>query len=228
MRKYIFGGIVIALAAITMCLGVQFKAGIPDCGIANLSNFCDLEGKPIKLSYAYGADVEEELTEDSFYGGKYDGIDEAEIIAVVSPTGNLIQTDGSIGQEFTVHEILKGENLISENQKAYVYRNSGICAKDGRIEYENTENLMIPGCDYVIFMDASPLNEYQAQVYILKTPYFGYVKISDEVTPTLKGTYTEYELWDLKNCEFFSTSEVVTNLLNKMRKEILEEFIGDT
>lgn len=43
------------------------------------------------------------LTENTF--DSHYGVDLAQVIAVVTPTGNFNQTEGSIGQEFTVDKV---------------------------------------------------------------------------------------------------------------------------
>lgn len=87
-----------------------------------------------------------------------------------------------MGQEFTVKEIIRGDNFISIGQTAYVYVYFGFQAVDGKIKFLNTLNIMYPGNDYLIFMDHSPLNEYQQKpAYLLKSEWFGYMKIEGKV-----------------------------------------------
>lgn len=153
------------------------------------------------------------------------GVASAEIIAVVAPTGNIIQTEGSIGQEFTVKEIIKGDASLSVGNTAYVYQYFGFQEVDGHIEFMNTLNLMNPENDYLIFMDSSPLNAYQNEpAFILKSEFFGYIKTDHTDTLTLEGNYRDYNFSDLANYEFFSTSESVTKTLNYIRSELLKKF----
>ena len=214
MRKkhHIFFIANISLLLIAIILGLVFQGSISDCGISHLSNIKDVEDSHIVLNYAWNENDEGGLTLTSF-GSDVDlyGVASAEIIAVVAPTGNIIQTEGSIGQEFTVKEIIKGDASLSVG--------------NGHIEFMNTLNLMNPENDYLIFMDSSPLNAYQNEpAFILKSEFFGYIKTDHTDTLTLEGNYRDYNFSDLANYEFFSTSESVTKTLNYIRSELLKKF----
>lgn len=147
---------------------------------------------------------------------------------LVKPTTGKVclnRTEGSIGQEFTVKEIIKGDASLSVGNTAYVYQYFGFQEVDGHIEFMNTLNLMNPENDYLIFMDSSPLNAYQNEpAFILKSEFFGYIKTDHTDTLTLEGNYRDYNFSDLANYEFFSTSESVTKTLNYIRSELLKKF----
>ena len=228
MRKkhHIFFIANISLLLIAIILGLVFQGSISDCGISHLSNIKDVEDSHIVLNYAWNENDEGGLTLTSF-GSDVDlyGVASAEIIAVVAPTGNIIQTEGSIGQEFTVKEIIKGDASLSVGNTAYVYQYFGFQEVDGHIEFMNTLNLMNPENDYLIFMDSSQLNAYQNEpAFILKSEFFGYIKTDHTDTLTLEGNYRDYNFSDLANYEFFSTSESVTKTLNYIRSELLKKF----
>ncbi|WP_130868857.1 hypothetical protein [Intestinimonas massiliensis (ex Afouda et al. 2020)] len=228
MRKkhYLFFIANISLLLISIILGLVFRGSISDCGISHLSNIKDVKDLSIVLNYAWNENDEGGLTLTSF-GSDVDlyGVASAEIIAVVAPTGNIIQTEGSIGQEFTVKEIIKGDTSLSVGNTAYVYQYFGFQEVDGHIEFMNTLNLMIPENNYLIFMDISPLNAYQNEpAFILKSEFFGYVKIERTDTLTLEGNYRDYNFSDLASYEFFSTSDSVTKTLNYIRNELLRKF----
>ena len=243
MRKkhHIFFIANISLLLIAIILGLVFQGSISDCGISHLSNIKDVEDSHIVLNYAWNENDEGGLTLTSF-GSDVDlyGVAFAEIIAGMmsnelvgshkfgvgqSITANIIQTEGSIGQEFTVKEIIKGDASLSVGNTAYVYQYFGFQEVDGHIEFMNTLNLMNPENDYLIFMDSSPLNAYQNEpAFILKSEFFGYIKTDHTDTLTLEGNYRDYNFSDLANYEFFSTSESVTKTLNYIRSELLKKF----
>ena len=60
---------------------------------------------------------------------------------------------------------------------------------------------------------------------MLKSVYLGYVKITDEKTKILDADYKGYDFSELKEYEFFSTSEKVANVMNDIRKDILNEYL---
>ena len=71
------------------------------------------------------------------------------------------------------------------------------------------------------------MNKYQKEdTFLLASENFGYVKIDAEQTKTINADYREYQLADLEEYEFFSTSDTVTDRLNEGRKELLECYLG--
>lgn len=225
-KKHGFLIFCLVLLFITIVFGVVFRIQIPDCGVSKLSNIKDVQERSIRLDYAWGKGTEEGLDSNFGTDGSRYGVASAEIIAVVSPTGNIIQTDSTMGQEFTVKKIIRGDNFISIGQTAYVYVYFGFRAVDGEIRFLNTLNIMYPGNDYLIFMDQSPLNDYQQKTaYVLKSDWFGYMKTEGRDTLTLKENYMDYNFSDLEDYEFFSTSDVVTKFLNAARDELRSQYL---
>lgn len=213
------------LILVSVLGGLVFKMGSVNCGISRLSHIEDLQDYDIILNYAWGESDVASLTENAF--DSHYGVDLAQVVAVVTPTGNFNQTEGSIGQEFTVDKVLKGDDRIAVEKRYYVYKYYGFYPIDGKIEFCSDINLMIPGNQYLIFMEASPLNKYQKEdTFLLASENFGYVKIDAEPTKTIDMDYREYQFADIKEYEFFSTSDTVTDWLNKGRKELLESYLG--
>ncbi len=214
---------------IAIMAGIIFRLRVPDCGLSKIENIEDIKPGTIVISYAWGADGndEEGMTEADFKknGDQYD-VDTASVIAVAEPTGNLRQTEGSIGQEVIFKEIIRGNEFISAEQKGYVYQYYGFSEADGVIQYMNTLNLMYPGNEYLIFLDASPLNPYmQEPAFILKSGFFGYINISGQNTKTLDKNYQDYDFLELADYEFFSVSDKITDVLNNIREKILSQYL---
>lgn len=217
------------IITIAIMAGIIFRLKVPDCGLSKMENIEDIKPGTIVINYAWGTNSndEEGMTEADFKKNddKYD-VDSASVIAVAEPTGNLRQTEGSIGQEIVFKEIIRGNEFVSVEQKGYVYQYYGFCEADGAIQYMNMLNLMYPGNEYLIFLDASPLNPYmQEPVFILKSGYFGYINISGRNTKTLDINYQDYDFPELTDYEFFSVSDKITDVLNNIREEILSRYL---
>lgn len=227
LRKFVL--ITLSLAIIA---GIIFRLRVPDCGLAEIDNVKDMQTKTIVLSYALGANNgdEDSLTETSFKtnDSRYD-VEAASIIAVVEPTGNIRQTEGSMGQEIVFQEIIKGSEFASVQQKGYVYQYFGFHETDGAIQFMNVLNLMYPENKYLIFLDASPLNTYmQNPVYILKSSFLGIMNINGHSTKTLNKNFQDYSFSELADYEFFSVSEKITSVLNSIKKEVLNRYLSLT
>lgn len=218
--------IAVFLILVSVIAGIVFRFRTSNCGIADISNINDIQKGTVILNYAWEDADTFDLMEGGFelLDSRYN-IDSASVIAVVSPTGNLDQSEGSIGQEFIVKKVIRGSDSISIDDCCYVYQYFGFYPIDGTIEFMNTLNLMNVNSEYLIFMDESPLNPYQSvATFILHSEYFGYVKIGEQDTKTLDRDYRSYDFLELSDYEFFSTSELVTEELNRARFDILNEY----
>ncbi|MDR2044975.1 MAG: hypothetical protein LBQ15_11590 [Clostridium sp.] len=216
------------LLAVAVAAGVAFQRNTPDCGIADLTSIDKIQAGTVILNYAWGGHINDEkgMTASSFgtESDKY-GVDAATVIAVVSPTGNIHQTEGSLGQELVIKEVRKGKDIAAVGETSFVYQYFGFCAVDGRIEFLNTLNLMNTDREYLIFMDKSPLSSHtKVPVYILHSEYFGYIRIGSQDTKTLVSDYKSYDFSALKEYEFFSISDSITEVLNSVRRELLERY----
>lgn len=223
-RNYVLLVVSCGCFLVAVVFGIIFRIIVPDCGVAQLHTIKDAYSRDIYLNYAWGevdeADIIATKTSDNI------GVDDialADVIAIVSPTGKIEQTEGSLGQEVTINRAVKGE--VTVGQKIYIYQYFGFRAVDGHIEYMNTLNVMNPSKEYIIFVDASPLNEYQQKpVFILKSKYLGYIRTDYHLTQTLGADYHTINFSTLSDYEFFSVSEKITEALNTARHTALDKF----
>ena len=218
---------VFLLLTITVALGIAFRRDIPDCGIADLSNISDIRPDMVTLNYAWEyRDGMKEMSAESF--GPADegyGVGGSSVIAVVSPTGSICQSEGSIGQEFVIKEIIRGEKIASVGEAGYVFQHFGLHENVGKIEFMNTLNLMNTQNEYLIFMEKSPICQFTGEsVYILNSEYFGYIRLWDGTTKTLDKDYKKYDFTELGDYEFFSASDQITEILNEIRTELLDKY----
>ena len=218
------------VAAVTLLTAVILRARIPDCGMAKADHIDEIPKEGVLVNYPFGLGVDEEQIErmasEEYWKteGKYDTTD-APIVARVRPTGNLDLSVGSLGQEFQVEEVLRGEDCLAEGQTSYMYQALGFVVAGGIIEYQNVLNLMDPDYEYLIFLEESPLNErMETPVYLQASDYFGYIKLGGEPTGTLAEGDGSYEFKELREYEFFSVAPEITDRLNQARKEILTEY----
>ena len=226
-RNYLFYVSLLMMLIAVVIYGLIFQSNVTDCGLSKLSDVNDIGMLEVSLEYAFDESWCQSLQADlNGDGEEVKNLTTADVIAVVSSTGRIKQTDGDIGQEFVVKNIIKGEETVSVGLKAYVYSYFGFQVIDGEIKYRNTYNLMFPEKDYLIFMDVSPLNEFQEdEAFILKSEYYGYIRIDDAYTRTIDENYMHHSFSDYNDCEFFSTSESVTHVLNEIRKGLLAYYL---
>lgn len=110
-------------------IGLIWKNSLKDCGLARLTSFTDIMHGQIGLEYAWGQhEIDSEGFLDSLVHDSQEYINEliaAPIIVKGKPTGNLLQTTGSLGQEIQILEILSGADYI-QLEKYYIYQYYGL------------------------------------------------------------------------------------------------------
>ena len=215
--------------------GILFRMNFKNCGIVDFSNLKDISKGMATIVSILGVDAEE-LLERGVLGSPSDmyGVDAASIIVVVSPTGNIVQTEAELGQEFVIKEILRGKELVETGEKCWVYQGSvgfflseDLSGED-EIRYLNRLNVMYPDHEYLIFLNPSPLNEYSDTAdFFPVSDYFAYIRLDGPVTETLVEKEEGLDFTEGKDYEFFSVSESSTELLNGIRKEIVGHYLEE-
>lgn len=225
-RKFFNFWVIAGVMVLSMLIGgIAFRVNQKDCGITGWKRIEELPNG-IRVSYAMDSRREGEISESSFEEGKeWPGLDTAPVIAVVSPTGNLDLFMGCL-QEFTVKEVIKGDDFISEGQKGYISTTFGFYLDEEKIEYNEVINLMQPEYEYLVFLEESPLNDYQKKdIYYMTSDNFGCVRTDNHRTETLDMDYQKYDFNDLKEYEFFSTSEKLTETWNNVMEKIRDRYL---
>ena len=228
--------IIAVLLTATFIFGVVFHSELKDYGVAGMKT---MENIPdgVELSCVYGMQPEdEEIYTEEEIGRKtgWRGMDTAPVIAIVTPTGKINQSAGSFGQEIKIRKVLRGEESLSEGDKVYFYKSEGFSYKeyeeyeqwDPIVQFEDFTNIMQEGYDYLIFMEESSLNPYQQTKIFYDVPgTFDYIRTDGAETETRDEDFQSYDFKDLKEYEFFSISDQITDIMNSVKREILEEYL---
>ena len=226
-RKWI---LIIPIFVAILIIGIVFRLNLKDSGIAGMKSQEDIP-VGVRLEYAWGENSrdEEGLTEDDIGRATgWNGIASAPVIAVVTSTGNIEASMESFGQEITIKEIIRGEDMVSVGETGYVYQPFAFAYREGEVQFREAENIMQEGYEYLIFVEKSPLSPYMGEpVFNVVSDLFGYIRTDGHETETLDRDYRNYDFRDLKEYEFFSVSEKITNTLNALRKEILSEYLNN-
>ena len=151
-------------------------------------------------------------------------LEQAPMIAIAKATGKLNLTRGSYGQEIIIEKVIREESDISQGDTAWIYQSFGLEEMEGKVLFRNCLNIMRPEIEYLVFLQASPLNLYQKEnVYTLMHHALGYVRLDGVETKPLP-MFGIKDFVELIDYEFFAVSEKVTTELNEARKTILEKY----
>lgn len=221
--------IIFVTAVFVIVIGV--RDGIPDNGLASVTNSDDLKKLKIQPDYAWGINEGDEKMFQEVEEECQQYVADLEASSVIingSATGNINQSSGSIGQEVTVLEVIQGNNMISEGDKVWVYQYFGFYAENDKIRYVEPLNIMKKGDSYLIFLDEAEWEpQFKTKSYIAKDCYLPYVNLENETIKTLTKGIESYDFSDLEDYEVFSVSEKITDVLNRMKSMILYQYSGE-
>lgn len=218
-QKIIYRAIILLLIIGSLVMGCVYKSTASDCGLNGVETIDDVYNLSVVLDYAW------DTSDVGMIGTDY-GVDNATIIALIKPTGQIKQYEDAISQEFVVTEIIRGNEVLTVGETGYIFEYFGFSYSSGQIKYMNTLNLMQTGEEYLAFLEPSPLNSCQSMsVYTLTASVFGYIKVSGAETTTLPTNYQSLSFAKLSNCEFFSTCPEITEYINQSYKDILQTYL---
>lgn len=218
-QNILYRAIILLLILGSLVMGCLYKGAASDCGLNGVETIDDVYNLSVVLDYAW------DTSNTGMIGTDY-GVENATVIALIKPTGQIKQYEDSISQEFVVSEVIRGDEVLSAGETGYLFDYFGFSYSSGQIKYMNTLNLMQPCEEYLAFLDPSPLNSYQSiSAYTLTTSVFGYIKVSGAETTTLPTNYQSLNFAELSNCEFFSTCPEITEYLNRSYQDILQTYL---
>lgn len=211
---------VLWMIIISIATGIVFSFLKKDCGLQSINKIDDLKAIKYVVEYSLGDNPADENID-------WTSVEvDSDTIMVVKPTGNIVQTNGSLGQEFIVENVLKSATALEPGEKCLVYAYYGFVESDGQIIYNRVLNLMNPNRNYLLFANESPLNNIEKKKsYILADDYVGYIAV-DHVNDNLflyKNDLIDYNL--VEEYEFFSSSQKITDELNLARNRILNKWL---
>lgn len=218
------------MVLIALLVGQIYKLNFKDSGLLSLKNVSDAYEVNSRLNYIIGADKADEeriyksLTkdEDEYISNS----EKAPIVILGKPTGNFQQNSSSFGQEIMVEKVIKGSDII-ENNTYFIFKHNGfdIRAED-RPVYTDTKNVMNADSTYLLFLEASELNDYgREKSYLLTGGYFDYLNISSSKSTPINLSLGDVQFKDMKENEFFSSSERILNQMEVIKQRLIEKWI---
>ena len=123
MKKNRFIGDVIIMMSvllIAIAAGIFLRVSVGDCGLAQIDHVDDIKANMVTLDFA--------IEKDEHFGESglekiVDSLDSSPIVIIAKPSGNLVQADGSYGQEIVINQTIRGEEYVSkENAGALIER----------------------------------------------------------------------------------------------------------
>ncbi len=209
----------------TIISAIIIRLVTPDCGISSLKTTND--------AYKINCDVDYIITDKEYntfvkYENDYiDSVSNSSIIAVVKPTGNICQYQLNLGQEVIIQKVIKGNGIYIDDT-TYIYGNKGLSiytSYDKDLNYYSIKNLMLPGHEYLVFIDPLEINIYlKKKEYRLVDSFFNYLDLNNESSSAITATLQTLKLSELREFEFFCNSQKTMDILLSIKNKIISKY----
>lgn len=209
-----------------------------DCGILEINNVQEYNKKEFQFDTIFN-----ETDTDGFIKYKTEYVDDlqnADLIAIVKPTGNVKQYYAYLNQEVVIDTIIKGDKSL-EGIKTNIARDGGGYSyyylmdemngkqRGNNLYYMSVSNIMQPDNEYLVFFNRILLDKYvdKNSLFNLHPVLFNCIKLNSEENDYIIADITnEYKLEDLLEYEFFCTSKECLKAMYDIKREILNKYLN--
>ncbi|MDR1068426.1 MAG: hypothetical protein LBL36_04185 [Clostridiales Family XIII bacterium] len=223
MKRWIL--VQLAVVVIVAAAGQLWKATVPDDTFRTQE---DTLNKGFDVEYVMGADDYNSLVN---YPEQNDTlVNDAAVIIVGKPTGNIFQEGAIFGQEIVIEEILKGsDNLRAAGfgETLYVFGADGFydVYEDGNIRYMGGFGLMQKSSSYLIFLEDVGYDLlFPVKGYWLFGGFYGRLRVDEPgaKSPPVTVPAEELSYDDVWDYEYIAESQKVLDEVYRMKEHVLE------
>lgn len=229
MKKLCFATIIIILACIGT--GIAFKQSAGDSGVSRIQNMEDIRELNCNVNQIFTeADVDLFIDDGRRL---FDSLPETVEIYVVTPTDTVAQLNFTFFQEVKIIKPLRGAGMADEiveivtsggfyDQK-YKYHDYS----NDRPLYYGMTNILLPGYEYLIFVQPLKVNEYtEKKRYNLATRIFGTYNITSDYSKPINRPAHEIAYNEYGDSEYLcDTYDTIEHLL-KFKHSIVEKYLN--
>ena len=220
MKRWIIGQVIIII--MVALIGQICRFNFSNCGIAGLKTVEDTLLLDCGVTYIFenGMYKNMKMYEDDYVND----MDQASIIVIGEPTGEIIQDGERFGQEIIVKQILN-DSGISEKDRFYVYNVDGFEMIDGKAMYYGGRSLMSKDSLYLIFLDTIPYDSVLPKKgYDLSGGFFSYLRLSNSISEPILGQSGQINYNDIYQYEYFAESQKILDQIYEIKNRIIDRF----
>lgn len=217
------------LLAAVVCVGQIGKSTFTDSGAASLTSIDEALLLDSGIDYIF---TSKDLDSFKSYEEQYvTDVDQASLVVLATPTGNLSQRHFSLGQEIKIDRVIKGNTQLKDTVTAYVFSQDGFVVADelhSGLTYYSIKNLMKPNHQYLVFINPLEINNYLKEPgYSLVSSFFNYLDLTSNASTITNIPLDKLRFSDLKDNEFYSNSQEVLEQLLNIKKQIITKYVGE-
>lgn len=220
-----FWFIVCILLSIGVVTSLYVRSTFSTIGIENLHSSDDLKQNHVELTAVWGMENEDVVFRNlqETIGASLERIDKASEVLIIRPDDVFEQRSSFFFQRVTVVEVLRSaETTLEEGESIWLYRYGGFVNNKGRLAYEDTQNILSPSDEYLVFLSYSPLNEYVTEKeYGFVTTEFSCICLSSGKAQTV---CQQYNLAGNEDNEDFCASDRILMLFQEVKSTILYRY----
>lgn len=215
------------LVVIGLAVAIHARLSLTSIGIEDVASVTDLRALDIQIEYRRGQDGTAEKLREHYRteGQQYvDMACEAPVSLVVAPLDDFHQYRGSFSQRVRVEQVVRSVDNVQPGDEITIFRSGGLVNRDGVVTYDGTDNVLLPGQRYLVFLEPSELNSYtDEQSYSEVGTTLDIIPLNRERPPactsTDYGTYAE--------CPIFCADVSVVDALYDLQEMVLAHCLGN-
>lgn len=221
MSKQIF---IVLLAVVFVVVGCRIIRTIafPTSPLSNTMTLKELQKMDIEVMYIESSESWTSEVYDKFCEEQIAGSKQCSSILVGVPTGNIYFNKGTILQEISVKQVVKGkcnyEKIWLQNGllSTFIY-------EDETVKLRGMDrSFMQEDCEYLLFCDPIATNKYSdKKVYTeADSMWFGCYNLTRDCDIVMKENENMYR----SDIEFYTTSEKTIQYYNKAKRMLIDMY----
>lgn len=231
MRERRWMAVLVLSVAAALGFGMIGKSRYKNIGLSDVETVEELLALNYYQAGMIGYNRENpQLVEEKTYEGFFENqeryvetVTGAPIVVRAYPTGRISAAGDSVGQEFLVGEVIRGEEAIQAGQKYFVYASGAFRVEGERIYSEMSVSLMDKEKEYFLFLQPSDLNPYQdeQEFWWYDIPLLSCVCLEETIRPFTVSDL-ERPLAELQEYTFFAYSDRIAEVVGAIRRRLTE------
>jgi hypothetical protein len=229
-RFRIFIFVQILIICVALVFGQVIKANMNKCGIEKVRTIMELDQMEIALGSIFADEAEDSQSFIDYAQQYVTHVEDAAIIAVIEPTGNIRPYYYSWKDEVVVKKVIRGDASLV-NKKINIYDTSQVAVDKNfneNVAYYDVVNIMRPGNQYLAFFDPVELHPYMDEVnYRFSEAYFAYLKlesVKDGLDLDLQNIESKH-LNEISDVEFLTSSNKTYQSMVKIKEAIIQKYL---
>lgn len=224
--------LMVIAVSIAVTVGFVSKSTFRDSGIMSISRTEDVRLLNCNVNQIFADSDEFGIFQAEYAERRLEELSNTAFILRATPTDNIRQYNFTATQEVQITAVLKGD-AAAGGLVELVYTGGGVYDQKYRAtDYTNDRpvysgfcNYMLPGNEYLVFVDALEINEFtDIKRYKIESPLFCVLNLTSDYSIPVDKPVSELAYNEFGESEFFCQSEKMLNRVLEIKHYIISRY----